>query len=114
MGLFDRFKKEEESTELNCEFFAKEFKKAMEDNNHRKGKVLVNLWKEKCPNDGNLGFALIWTLIFENESPKTIFLNMNDIYHVAHNRSSADESLNQWYHSFAYNVIENYKKQHNL
>ena len=39
---------------------------------------------------------------------------MNDIYHVAHNRSSADESLTVWYHDFAYGVIETYKKQYKL
>ncbi len=113
MGLFDRFKTKEIS-ELTCKDFAKEFKKSMQKKNYEKGKLIVAEWKKKCPSDGNLGFALIWTLIFENETPKTIFLNMNDIYHVAHNRSSADESLTVWYHDFAYGVIETYKKQYKL
>lgn len=115
MGFLDKLFKSKDVSDYTCEDFAKEFKKAITSKNIDKTNKILRVWQQKCPNDGNLGFALILTLYSRtDENPHTIFSNMNDLYHVAFQRQCADESLKGWYADFAYKYIEDYKTQHNL
>ena len=116
MGFLDKVFKKKDISEYACEDFAKEFKKAMtKDDAVTAYKKILPQWQKKCPSDGNLGYALCTSLIFnDDETPKTIFMNMNDIYHVASQRKCVDESLKNWYVDFAYEVIRKYGQEHGL
>lgn len=102
---------EKDIQELECSEFAKAFKMAIFRKNTSKAfDDIMPVWKEKCPSDGNLGFALSASLYFDkSEDTKTIFLNMNDIFHVASSRICADKELRTWFVHFAFEYIDKYR-----
>lgn len=101
-----------DTSRLTCKDFAKAFKMAVFRNNVSKGNEILSAWKFKCEGDGNFGFALAAALAFdESEDHKTIFHNMNDIFHDASQRRCADESLRSWYVHFAFTFIDGYRKK---
>lgn len=101
-------------SDLGCHDFAKAFKMAiLRDDLSKAFNDIMFPWRDACPSDGNLGYALAARLYFDKtEDSHTIFMNMNDLYHIASQRSSADESMKSWFSGFAFDYIDDYRKKY--
>jgi hypothetical protein len=82
------------------EEYAKEFKRAVEEDNIDLAQDLLNKWNK---DDANYVYA---SIIFEGMPPTTLSIEeLTTMFNTGNNMKSCDESLKDWFKSTAMEVI---------